>query len=246
MKKLAFTLAEVLIVLGIIGIIADMTIPTLTESTRKQTSVASLKKAYTTFNQALTKIAADNGCIGDLKCSPLMNDTPVLKDMGDEIVKNFRVIKNCAMTTTGCFSSEVGANYTDTGTKTNMDDTASFRFITADGVAYRLVKNNGECHGELSTIPPASAKYMKEVSCGELFIDVNGPEKGPNNLGRDIFDFYITNGKGPLLYPLGGDDDYLNLPWVSPTGNPKACAPINSDGKRCAARIMEEGWVMKY
>jgi len=41
-KKLAFTLAEVLIVLGVIGIVAQMIIPNLVQSTQKQVYVTSL------------------------------------------------------------------------------------------------------------------------------------------------------------------------------------------------------------
>ncbi|MCK7521137.1 MAG: hypothetical protein MZV64_27335 [Ignavibacteriales bacterium] len=37
-------------------------------------------------------------------------------------------------------------------------------------------------------------------------VDINGPKKGPNYFGRDMFRFYITNGKGALLYPYGGSD----------------------------------------
>lgn len=48
-----FTLAEVLITLGIIGIIAAMTLPTLIQKYKNQVVETRLKKFYTTFNQAI-------------------------------------------------------------------------------------------------------------------------------------------------------------------------------------------------
>lgn len=57
----AFTLAEVLITLGIIGILAEMLIPTLMNNIQKQVTVTQLKKAYTVLVQAIKLSEADNG-----------------------------------------------------------------------------------------------------------------------------------------------------------------------------------------
>ena len=54
MKKLGFTLAEVLITLVIIGVIAAMTVPTLMNNTNSQEFRSALKKAISGANQALT------------------------------------------------------------------------------------------------------------------------------------------------------------------------------------------------
>ena len=52
LKKAAFTLAEVLITLGIIGVVAAMTMPTLIANYQKQVATTRLKKFYTTYSQA--------------------------------------------------------------------------------------------------------------------------------------------------------------------------------------------------
>ncbi len=57
----AFTLAEVLITLGIIGIVASMTLPALTAKHRKVVIETSLKKFYTTMNQAILHSSVVNG-----------------------------------------------------------------------------------------------------------------------------------------------------------------------------------------
>lgn len=60
-KLIAFTLAEVLITLGIIGIVAAMTIPTLTKSYQKRITETKLQKFYSTMNQAIRLSTIDNG-----------------------------------------------------------------------------------------------------------------------------------------------------------------------------------------
>lgn len=60
-KKNAFTLAEVLITLGIIGIVAAMTLPVVTGEYRKKIAESRLKKFYSDFNQAMRRSELDNG-----------------------------------------------------------------------------------------------------------------------------------------------------------------------------------------
>jgi len=66
-----FTLAEVLITLTIIGVISAMSVPALLMNINKQDYVTGLKKFHSVASQALIQMAADKGCIGDLKCTSL-------------------------------------------------------------------------------------------------------------------------------------------------------------------------------
>lgn len=60
-KRFGFTLAEVLITLGIIGVVAAMTIPTLMNQTGQAEFKTGFKKAVSTLNQAVTmNVALDN------------------------------------------------------------------------------------------------------------------------------------------------------------------------------------------
>ena len=63
MKKFiaAFTLAEILITLGIIGVVAAMTIPSIIIDYQKKHTVEALKKAYSTLDQALVSSIFENG-----------------------------------------------------------------------------------------------------------------------------------------------------------------------------------------
>ena len=60
-KSKAFTLAEVLITLSIIGVVAALTIPTLIQRTGNEELVSRLQKAYSTLSQATEAIMTENG-----------------------------------------------------------------------------------------------------------------------------------------------------------------------------------------
>lgn len=63
MKKRAFTLAEVLITLGIIGVVAALTLPTLIQKQQEQATVVSVKKFYSAFSQAYLQAIEENGTL---------------------------------------------------------------------------------------------------------------------------------------------------------------------------------------
>lgn len=60
----AFTLAEVLITLGIIGVVAAMTMPSLVNDHRNKQYVVAFKKLYSNFSNAIIMFKADQGCDG--------------------------------------------------------------------------------------------------------------------------------------------------------------------------------------
>lgn len=108
MKKLGFTLAEVLITLVIIGVIAAMTVPTLMNNTNSQEFRSALKKAISSLNQAIEReYAVDGNTLGDV--SNLLTD--VFK-------QNLQVIQDTYTKPTG--SELAGDNC----------------FVTADGMVF--------------------------------------------------------------------------------------------------------------
>lgn len=61
MKKFAFTLAEVLITLAVIGVVAAITLPTLINKYKEHELVTRYKRMYTTLNQAYMRAVAETG-----------------------------------------------------------------------------------------------------------------------------------------------------------------------------------------
>ncbi len=64
-SKAAFTLAEVLITLGIIGIVAALTMPALIGNYRKKQTVVQLKKIYSAMSQSVQMSQSNYGDIAD-------------------------------------------------------------------------------------------------------------------------------------------------------------------------------------
>lgn len=238
-KIVAFTLAEILIVLGIIGIVAEMTIPSLVVNTQKQIYLTQLKKAYSSFNQALTAITVANGCPNDFKCvSSLSSST----DFGNELANYFKITKNCGeVDNTKCFPTKTLKSFNPAFAFSSdpMLDQVLYRFITADGIAYAYFWYN--CPNNTFNYSANATGDLKQV-CGIVHIDINNT-KPPNRFGRDTFSFYVSSGKGLKLYPFGGMDDNQNGYW---NGTTKYCTGTDYNGQYCAARIIEEGWQINY
>lgn len=237
--KSGFTIAEVLITLAIIGIVATLTIPGLISNYQKTVWATQLKKDYILVNQALIELADDYGCNGDLKCTQLFDENTSYNKFGDEFVKYFKVSKNCRTDHTNCFSDAVimcidGSESCSPKQNWNV---AGYQFITLDGSAIQTQVYNWNCR-QYSSITSGNLSQW----CGNLDIDVNGP-KGPNILGRDIFSFYITNGKGPAIYPENGNEAGG---WQAGGCGYTRNGYTYLYGQPCAARIMDEDWQMKY
>lgn len=89
--KNGFTLAEVLITLGIIGIVAALTMPSLIQNSKRQETSARLKKFYSTMSQALIMAELDNGPIKDWpKTEMIYNDEGEYdKEANSNVAHNF-------------------------------------------------------------------------------------------------------------------------------------------------------------
>ena len=233
--KLAFTLAEILIIIGIIGVLACCTIPTLLTNYQNQQYVATLKKTYTEWSQATLQMASDGGCPSDLSC---FFDSFSISTIGTKVVNYFNVTKDCGITSAqnDCFPSSVLKNYDGSGgTLYPAEGSPNYSFITADGVSVRLINALQGCIGSFGS-GKAARNCLTDID-----IDVNGL-KGPNILGRDVFIFSITNGMGPAFVPLYGTTESYTYPDWKKNG---LCG-VDKAGNSCAARKMGEGWQMNY
>lgn len=153
MKK-GFTLAEVLITLVIIGVIAAMTIPTLMNSTNNQEFRVGLKKAISALNQAMSlNYALEGTQIGAENLSSSQN-------IVDNLFK-----KRMSVITTATSGTAFGVGSTGISATDNQNV-----FYTADGARYAVSYAAGAYD------PVADQMYY-----GLILIDVNG-EKGPNTV----------------------------------------------------------------
>lgn len=216
MRTKAFTLAETLITLGIIGIVAAITLPTLIANYQKKVAVEKLKKVYTTFSQAMVQSQAENG-------NPAEWTVTTQNSSYEENLKYFeyywkpylKVIKVCK-TMNECGYTK---NYFLTLKNTPLD--------------YAAQRNNvpGFIYGDgtYAYIRPYSLNTTTLPELQMLCVDLNGP-KGPNIIGKDIFYFKINISKSTL-----GNMDPVSY-----------CTKAHFyEGRSCAGKIMQDGWTIK-
>jgi len=253
--KPAYTLYEIvmLVATAIVILATAIAIPIILKNYQKTEFTTEFKKSYTDFNQVLTELSTDKGCIDDLQCTGVFASGTSDKTLGDELVKYFKIKKNCSTTPgLGCFPAKTKDTY-DASAETfyDLDTWDGYRFITADGAAYYIWNYVSDCNENYST---GETRNLTQ-SCGEIYVDVNGPEMGPNTMGRDTFNLWISNGKGATLYPMGGIDTNWSAPgisedwrWRNPDDSNKVqhCYSKEKTGWPCAGRIIEEGWQMNY
>lgn len=228
-------------------ILLVISIPFTIKTYQKSQYVNGLKKAYNEFNEALLQLTQDKDCGSDLKCTKFFKEGTTDKTFGDALVKNFKVLKNCGVTPgQGCFASYTNENYDGSSSKVyELDQWDGYRFITRDGMSFYVWNYAKDCTDKRST----GATGNLEQACGEIYVDTNGPDKGPNYMGIDTFNFWISNGKGATLYPMGGRDTKWSdqdWRWKSSNNVVQHCYSGEKTGWPCAGRIIEEGWQMKY
>lgn len=157
--RYGFTLAEVLVTLGIIGVVSAMTVPTLMLNYQKQSYVTQLHKVYNEIQQAAVQYITDKNAI-NLREAGLNSQASA-----EEFIKNyFKVIQTCS-TGLPCFADTY---------KSLSGGTPSFlrteAFVLASGAAIMPSYSTGSY-----------------ASVMNLIVDING-QKGPNISGRDLFE----------------------------------------------------------
>ena len=100
----AFTLAETLLVIAIIGVVASLTLPNLTQSTNNAESVVKLKKIYTTLDSAFSRAVVTYGTPNTWIQDTDNTKTAQVTRYGNRISEFLKVKKKCG-TSTGCFTT---------------------------------------------------------------------------------------------------------------------------------------------
>ena len=218
----AFTLAEILLTLVIIGTVAALTIPALIQNTQNAQYVAALKKSYAILGQAQTMLFADN-----MDMVSLFSQNTDPGNAMNVFAAKLNVATNCGDTGVGCFPN---SNYT----YLNGALWINFAFVNGCG---NIVLADGSI---LALSPMSSTCNVNEGNgalvntCGSFAIDVNGA-KPPNQMGRDVFLFWVTK---TSIVPFGapGDGFYCN---------PNGGSLPYTQGHGCAQNILTNG-AMNY
>lgn len=171
-KLLAFTLAETLIVMAVIGIVSALTLPNLNSSTGDKERVAKVKKIYQNLNDALGRAEAVYGPYGDWFVNDGNSNVANSKRGGERITEFMKLSKDCKqVANSGCFTTGNVKNFNGTASSDKVDSGSSnYKVITADGTS-------------ISFGVSPSDKILR------IFIDIDGPSKGAYTYGKDVFVF---------------------------------------------------------
>ena len=227
MKK-GFTLAEVLITLGIIGVVAAITIPSLIQNNQKRVIEAKLKEDYSILQQVM-KYAEYNDL--SLEGSFPDNDAGVRSWYETYLKNNIKVNQVC-FDKAGCWHSK-------NPTRDLAGQDVAFN-RTGVGVGINILNlrlNNGsniniDGYGQSSIWLYFGVKITIE-STVVAFIDANG-DSGPNIVGKDIQIIVFTN-KG--LLPAGYDKSIEEI-----NKNCSKKATEANAGYFCMSKIKNSGW----
>ena len=270
MHRKAFTLAEVLITLGVIGVVAAITLPSVIQEGQKKAWVSSLKTTKAIIEQAHRQILAESG-MDDIFDSGLTSslDGKRCKINGQIMqgnywgnynscsynlyMKHLKVVKVRGLK--GYYSSEKFNAYSLNDRNTNAKLSIGAQ---TEGISY-ILANGAEVYfyftyGIIDT--KSSTNNIGETVA--ITIDVNGNNKKPNTFGRDIFQFYLDK-DGHLI--AQGSAEYAIKCWdnrnkteeealsstyywrsASNTSNNGCSSNKNytGSGRGCTGRVLEE------
>ena len=201
-KKIAFTLAEVLITLAIIGVVAAMTIPTLITKYQEKSTVSKLTKVYATLSNAYSMAKIEHG---DFRTWGFAGNASIETDedgnnsysadtvSGAELfwtimTKNLKVLQWSVNEELGNRLPNV---YLDGSPISSATSTRLTEITLADGVTVGGGwLNNRNCIGS--------------QLCLDFNVDINGSDNPPNVYGKDIFSFYVLDSG---IKPAGSIDE---------------------------------------
>lgn len=184
MKKIAFTLAEVLITLGIIGVVAAMTIPNLLKNTGNSEYKNKLLKEYSVISQVFQQLLSENGGQFDTALSGCFSNTCLKNLFRDKLLYS----KDCDLNNGGnvgiCFPAQSNIKFLNTTSAdaSYFNNNATSGLLLNDGASLAFWRDDSTCKSS------ASSGYTNR--CGWFTLDVNGL-KAPNTWGRDLYLFFI-------------------------------------------------------
>ena len=216
-RLIGFTIAEVLITICIIGIIAEIILPGVIATTEKQIAVSRVKETYSMLSQATNTI--NNNCGGGISyCLSTPNagdnDSTARNAVAVIYKKLFSVVKDCTDgATTKCFPNVAVKYLRDYPFDWNNLATASFvdnaSFVLKNGTVIGFDWDN-------------NGTYYFTID-----VDING-NQGPNRMGKDVFFFvYDMKTKTIISFPT---NDCTTSDW----------------GQGCAAKILKDGAINYY
>jgi len=154
--------------MGIIGVVAALTLPNLNSSTGDKEKVAKVKKIYSNLNDAMGRAIAVYGPFNEWGLGNTI--------IAGRLTEFMKISKDCGTTATDtCFKQGVK---TSSGNSENglTDDRGLYTFTSADGTGFAITSSTDR----------------------RIYIDIDGSNKGANAVSKDVFGFAINNDTGEI------------------------------------------------
>ncbi len=215
MKRAAlFTMAEVLITLGILGIVIAMTLPGVIEGYKEKELVTRFKRDYTILANAYSMVLEENG-------SPQGWHVESWDDVAKMFLPYLQKAKFCEKgEQLKCFANEQYKDLTN-NTVNNMETNG-------------ILLNDGSIFGVGHQVAASSSGLCSNSLnyCFQLEVDLNGV-KPPNRWGVDTFTIIATDKK---LIPRGGPGTHANSEMCNPLATGSSAGWWNGSG--CGAWVL--------
>lgn len=234
-----FSLAELLIAVAIIGVIAALTIPGVIANYQRKALLTQLQKNYVELQESLLILKTENYQKG-LYGSSLnkKSSTSIRNSAGKFLLGYYKITQDCETDTQPCFASK----YADLSTMTYSDYSCEgYSVVVAGGAAICIVPASITEEEVSDGTGATTTKETKNPAV--VYIDVNG-SKEPNIGGRDMFTFNIyedftIDEVDPASTDLSSIETERNNLYD------ENCLS-SSIGKGCFAKILNDDWEMNY
>ncbi len=214
--RLGFTLAEVLIILTIIGVVASLTIPNLITSTQNQKLHIAWKKTFNQISNGYLTFLNDNNGTG----LGLGLDANI-----SLLYPYFKAIKTCGW-------ADRDECWHAAGESSNLDGT----IIAGGGLSHGMILTDGTLITVGSTGWGVNCAGYNGA-CARWFIDVNG-KTGPNIVGKDIYSLYLMRN---YVAPTGLSwDNSWNWACIEPPTAGWNLPASNNYGYGCSKKYLLE------
>ncbi len=235
MKIRAFTLAEVLITLGIIGVVAAMTLPSLMNKIQKRDTAARLKKFYSAMNQAINRSTVDNGEPRYWIETLVYHDPDSLYSWFDKyIMKYMVVVKRCKDANVSCIGDYKYCITPSKCVSSNYISSSSVLYIFGDGSMITAITGGGL--DEETGLATSMRLHVR--------FDTNGYKK-PNTYGQDIFSFRLNINDKFHYMTCDTHKDITGGTVYMTDKREKLVSACKTDPQTCGCLLMYDGWEFK-
>ena len=244
-KKLTgFTLAEALVTIGLIGVVAVLTMPNVFVTIQGDKWASALGKNVETIERSCQNMVAEASSMGstDFYGHYRIHKNFNGKDIGST---DANTISGNNLWAAAGSRSVWGVNSMNSTQVTNYQNRLALYEYNSPKlntlVGSNLVRNTklGSIYG--TGTASETAKYEDPI-LGYIYIDVNG-EKAPNRYGRDIFLFGLTD--ACRMIPAGSER-MRSVTGAKIDSSTKACNDNIKNGLSCTNRVVQDGYKMKY